>query len=112
MILGQFLPGLIKSDILIDVFSEVAREEFLSDEHKALAYSDINIKISKNRYLVSPFSFAKILESANIKKKDLVLLIGSGVGYETMIISKIAGTINSLEQDKNLFEAAQLNLKK
>ena len=48
MILGQFLPGLIKSNILIDVFSEVAREEFLSDEHKALAYSDINIKISKN----------------------------------------------------------------
>ena len=112
MILGQFLPGLVKSDILIEVFSEVDRENFLSDENKPLAYSDVNLKISKNRYLVSPFSFAKILEAADIKKKDLVLLIGAGIGYETMILSKIAGTVISLEEDKNLFKTAEVNLKK
>ena len=110
MILGQFLPGLIKNKKIIEIFSNVEREFFLNEDLKALAYSDLNLRIKKNRYLVSPFNFAKILETSEIKEKEMVLLIGSGVGYETMIMSKIAGTVISMEEDKDLFKISEENL--
>lgn len=112
MILGQFLPGLIKNENLIEVFSQIAREEFLSQEHKAFAYSDINLKFNEDRYLISPFNFAKILEVSKIKKKEMVLLIGALTGYETVVLSKIAGTVISIEEDKELFKLSEENLKK
>ena len=59
MILGQFLPGLIKDETLINIFSAMPREEFLEEQYKQLAYSDSNINIKKNRSLMSPFSAAK-----------------------------------------------------
>ena len=111
MILGQFLPGLIKEEILIEVFSEVEREKFLKDNLQALAYSDINLKISEDRFLISPFNYAKILEAAKIKKKEMVLLIGAGTGYETIILSKIAGTVIAIEEDRELSKISEENLK-
>ncbi len=111
MILSQFLPGLVKSETLIDVFSETSREQFLPDKYKPLAYSDINIKINKNRFLISPFNFAKILQVSEIKEKDVVLLIGSGLGYEASILSKISATVISLEEDKLFYNLAEENIK-
>ena len=65
---------------------------------KHLAYSDINIKVDKKRYLMSPYCLAKDNRKSNIKSKDVVLLIGSSYGYESAIISKISNTVISLEE--------------
>ncbi len=111
MILSQFLPGLIKKDDIINIFSKTSREDFLPDKFKPLAYSDTNIKVNKNRFLISPFNFAKILQVSNITKKDVVLLIGSGTGYEASILSQISATVISLEEDKNFFNLAEQNIK-
>ena len=54
MIQGQFLPGLIKDKNLLKVFNEVEREKYLPNEVKHLAYSEIDIKVSDQRYLISP----------------------------------------------------------
>ena len=58
-----------------------------------MAYSDINIKVDKERYLIAPYSLAKIIEKSKIKSKDVVLLIGSSFGYESAIISKLSNTV-------------------
>ena len=42
MILGQFLPGLIKDNKILDAFKNVPRESFLPDNFKDISYSDLN----------------------------------------------------------------------
>ena len=66
MILSQFLPGLVKDESLLKVFREVDREIYLSDNFKHMAYSDIHIRVSNQRYFISPFSLAKILDKSGI----------------------------------------------
>ena len=40
MILGQFLPGMIKDESLLNAFNQVDREKYLPNNLKHLAYSD------------------------------------------------------------------------
>tara|TARA_B100000029_G_scaffold493613_1_gene556346 strand:+ start:830 stop:1501 length:672 start_codon:yes stop_codon:yes gene_type:complete len=110
MIISQFLPGLVKDKKLLSVFSEIDREEYLGNDFKHMAYSDIHIRVSSQRYFVSPFSLAKILDKAEIKSKDVVLLVGSGSGYESSIVSKIANTVMALEENINFYKQAETHL--
>ena len=111
MILGQFLPGLIKDNNLLKAFNETDRERYLPNKLRNLAYSDTAIKVDKDRYLISPYCLAKILERSEIKSKDVVLLIGSGYGYESAIVSKISNTVIALEKDINFHNQAEINIK-
>ncbi len=111
MIAGQFLPGLIKDEKLLKVFNEIDREKYLPNELKHLAYSESNIKVASDRYLVSPFFLAKIIEKSSIKTQDVVLLVGSNYGYESAIISKISSAVMALEEDINFHKQADINIK-
>ena len=110
MILSQFLPGLVKNQNLLNVFSEIDREKYLGNDFKHMAYSDIHIRVSSQRYFISPFSLAKILDKALINSKDVVLLVGSGSGYESAIVSKIASTVMALEENINFYKQAETHL--
>ncbi len=110
MILSQFLPGLVKNQNLLNVFSEIDREKYLGNDFKHMAYSDIHIRVSSQRYFISPFSLAKILDKALINSKDVVLLVGSGSGYESAIVSKIASAVMALEENINFYKQAETHL--
>ena len=112
MILGQFLPGLIKDEKIINFYNEISRENFLPDSFKALAYSDLNIRINIKRCLPSPFNSAKIFQEANLQSKEIILLIGANYGYEAAILSKIVDTVIALEEDKEMKNIAEENIKK
>ena len=47
MILGQFLPESIKDKKVLKAYETIAREKFLPDQFKPIAYSDLNIKIDQ-----------------------------------------------------------------
>ena len=111
MILGQFLPGQIKEKNLLKAFNEIDREKYLPHKLRYLAYSDIEIKVEKKRYLMSPYCLAKILEKSEINSKDVVLLVGSGYGYESAIVSRISNTVMALEENVNFYNQAEINIK-
>ena len=110
MILNQFLPGLVKNQLLLNTFKKVDREKYLEKDFKHMAYSDLNIKVTENRYFISPFSLAKILDKAQINPKDVVLLVGGGTGYESEILSKIASTVMALEDNLEFYNQAEAHL--
>ncbi|MBF96274.1 MAG: Protein-L-isoaspartate O-methyltransferase [Alphaproteobacteria bacterium MarineAlpha9_Bin4] len=110
MIQGQFLPGLVKDENLLNIFRKIDRETYLGNNFKHMAYSDIHIRVSNQRYFISPFSLAKILDKSEINSKDVVLLVGSGCGYESAIVSKMASTVMALEENINFFKQAETHL--
>ncbi len=107
MILGQFLPGLIKNNRVLEAFQAVPRESFLPEIFKDISYSDLNIKIGNRRFIPSPFNAAKILQEANFKGNEVVLLIGSNYGYEAVVASQMVDTIIAIEEDKKLKEFSE-----
>ena len=111
MILGQFLPASIKNSKILKIYETLARESFLPNYQKSIAYSDLNVKVSQNRYVPSPLNSAKIFQEANLTGKEVVLLIGANYGYEASILSSMVETVIAIEEDKKLFNLGERNIK-
>ena len=111
MILGQFLPSSIKNKKILKTYETLARESFLPESHKLIAYSDQNIKVSQTRYLPSPLNSAKIFQEGNFSGKEVVLLIGANYGYEATILSSLVDTVIAIEEDTKLFNLGERNIK-
>ena len=111
MILGQFLPASIKNNKILKSYETLARESFLPNHHKPIAYSDLNVKVTDKRYLPSPLNSAKIFQEANFSGKEVVLLIGANYGYEAAILSSMVETVIAIEEDKKLFNLGESNFK-
>ena len=83
----QLKPNKIINLNLIDAFLKVPREIFVNKKNINQCYLDVNIDLTKNRFLLNPMVSARLIQSLNISKDDTVLTIGSGVGYNSVILS-------------------------
>ena len=111
MILGQFLPASIKNKKILEIYENLAREIFLPNYQKPIAYSDLNIKVTQKRHLPSPLNSAKIFQEANFTGKEVVLLVGANYGYEATILSSMVETVIAIEEDIKLFNLGERNIK-
>ena len=83
----QLKPNKIIDLNLINAFLNVPREIFVNKKNTNHCYLDVNIDLTKNRFLLNPMVSARLIQSLNISKNDTVLTIGSGVGYNSVILS-------------------------
>ncbi|EJF82983.1 protein-L-isoaspartate O-methyltransferase family protein [Bartonella rattimassiliensis] len=103
---------------VLEAFLTVSRENFVSEDIKALSYLDTDIVLCPvqdeipTRYLMKPASLAKLLQLAAIKSSDIVLDIGANSGYCAALLSKLAGFVIALESNQALFECALEALKR
>ena len=111
MILGQFLPASIKNKKILKTYETLARESFLPNHYKFIAYSDLNVQVTQKRHLPSPLNSAKIFQEANFTGKEVVLLIGANYGYEAAILSRMVETVIAIEEDTKLFNVGERNIK-
>lgn len=110
MVENQIRTTDVTSHSVLQAFLSVAREDFVPEKAKALAYIDTDIELAPGRFLMEASPLAKLLQAAEITKDDTVLEIGTGTGYVAALLSRVAGSVVSLESDAALAEAASRNL--
>jgi protein-L-isoaspartate(D-aspartate) O-methyltransferase len=96
-------------------FLEVPREEFVPHELKALAYSDLALKIGAvehggSRQLLAPMVLARLLQEADVKPEEKILDIAAGTGYSTAILAGLAKSVTALEEDSKFQTIIASNL--
>ena len=102
MVEGQIKPlGNISKQVM-DAFLSIPRDQFVPLELKNFAYLEKNIELSNGRFLLKPSLIAKIISLADFNSSDTVLIIGSSTGYSSAILSNIAETVISIEEDDQL----------
>jgi protein-L-isoaspartate(D-aspartate) O-methyltransferase len=116
MIQQQIRPwGVLDPDVLA-LLNEFKREEFVPEEHKELAFADIEIPLKSNarpgQTLLAPRIEARLLQDLAIKNTDKVLEIGAGSGYMTALLAAKAEFVYSVEIDPELVDQARRNLRK
>lgn len=84
----------------------VARERFVPNAARALAYADVPVAVAPGRYLLDPRSFAKLLQLAQIDAGDRVLDVACGTGYSAAVLARLAAEVVALEQDADLVRIA------
>jgi protein-L-isoaspartate(D-aspartate) O-methyltransferase len=101
---------------LLRRFLTVPRELFLPHDLVPLAYSDLQLTLKSDsgrplRSLLPPLILARMLQEAEIRESDRVLLIGGGTFYSAAIAAPLAREIVALEDDARLAATAQSYLK-
>ena len=86
----QLKPNKIIDLNLINAFLKVPREIFVNKKNINQCYLDVNIDLTKNRFLLNPMVSARLIQSLDISKDDTVLTIGSGaVSYTHLTLPTI-----------------------
>ena len=107
MVDTQVRPSDVTKFSIIDALLNVPREKFVPDGKREAAYIGENLGIGPSRVILEPRTLAKLLDILDIKNNELVLDIGSGLGYSSAVISRMAELVIAVEQDKGFATEAE-----
>ena len=112
MVEGQIKPiGGMQKNIL-DAFNSINRDDFVPKNLKGNSFSERNLFLKRDRFILKANLTAKIISVLNISNEENVLVIGSSTGYSSAVISRIAETVISIEEDKELLVFSEEAVKK
>lgn len=107
MIEQQIRTWEVLDSVVLDLLKEVPREAFVPKEYAGLAFADLEIPIGQGQMMLSPKMEGRILQALQIKPTDKVLEIGTGSGYLTSLMAKLAKEVISVELNPALAKVAQ-----
>jgi protein-L-isoaspartate(D-aspartate) O-methyltransferase len=76
----------------------VPREMFVPEPLRAMSYDDSPLPVAGGQTISQPFIVAWMTQYAALTRTSRVLEIGTGTGYQTAILAKIAGHVWSIDR--------------
>ncbi|RKZ92034.1 MAG: protein-L-isoaspartate O-methyltransferase [Candidatus Parabeggiatoa sp. nov. 1] len=111
MVEQQIRPWEVLEQRVLDLISDVPREEFAPTAYHSLAFADINIPLAHDQAMMSPKVEGRLLQALMLRPSDTVLEIGTGSGYLTALLAKSAKHVESVDIFEGFVKAAEVKLK-
>ena len=111
MVDGQVLTADVTDHRILDAMLALPREEFVPASKRALAYLDLDLDVAEGgsvpRCLIKPMLLGKLLQAAEIRASDNVLIVGCASGYAAAVAARLAGKVTATERDEALAAKAR-----
>lgn len=107
MIEQQIRPWDVLNTDVLDVIQSVPRELFVPEQHRKLAFADLEIPLAHDQVMMSPKVEARILQALQISPDDTALEIGTGSGYLAACLATMATHVTTIEYYADLSSSAQ-----
>lgn len=107
MVDTQVRPADVTRFPIIHAMQSVPREAFVPRALREAAYMGENLDLGGGRVILEPRTLAKMLESLNIRDDELVLDVGSALGYSAAVMAIMAQAVVALEEDEAMSAEAQ-----
>ncbi len=91
---------------VLDLIKKVKREQFVPADKQSLAFVDMEIPLGHGAAMWSPKLEARAVQALKLKRSDRVLEVGTGSGYLTALLSRMAEHVTSIELVKELSDRA------
>jgi protein-L-isoaspartate(D-aspartate) O-methyltransferase len=95
---------------LLDAITAVPRADFVPPEQTGSAYDDIPLPIPQGQVTTQPSLVAKMVAALELSPSDKVLEVGTGFGWQTALLARIAGCVWSVERWEEIAAAARAHL--
>lgn len=102
----------IRDPRVLDAAGRVPRELFVPEKYASSAYNDNPLPIGMGQTISQPYIVALMTQLLELKGTEHVLEIGTGSGYQTALLSELAGRVYTIERFGELSEQAQAILPK
>jgi protein-L-isoaspartate(D-aspartate) O-methyltransferase len=97
---------------VLDVMNKLPRHLFVPQALQSQAYKDNALPIASGQTISQPFIVARMTEILELTRRDKVLEIGAGTGYQTAVLAALSRSVFSVERLPNLAIEARERLKR
>ena len=97
---------------VLSAMAKVPRHEFVPVEVQPYAYQNTPLPIGFDKTISQPLMVAVMTDLLELKPDDVVLEIGTGLGYQTAVLAELAGKVYSVEIIDELAQRAVQRLKR
>jgi protein-L-isoaspartate(D-aspartate) O-methyltransferase len=97
---------------VLSAMAKVPRHEFVPIEVQPYAYLNMPLPIGFDKTISQPLMVAVMTDLLELKPDDVVLEIGTGLGYQAAVLAELAGRVYSVEIIDELAQRAVQRLKR
>lgn len=110
MIRDQIIARGVSDPRVLDALRAVPRELFVPPHFQASAYDDTPLPLDCGQTISQPYIVAVMSQLLALRGNERVLELGTGSGYQTAILAKLAAHVYSAEVEPTLAQIASARL--
>jgi protein-L-isoaspartate(D-aspartate) O-methyltransferase len=95
----------ISDERLLDAMNSIPRHYFLDSAFDKVAYEDKAFPISEGQTISQPYTVAYQTQLLEVRPFEKVLEIGTGSGYQSIVLAAMGAQVYTIERQKKLFDA-------
>jgi protein-L-isoaspartate(D-aspartate) O-methyltransferase len=92
----------IRNPLILEAMRQVPRHLFVPPVVVAKAYGPSALPIGFGQTISQPYIVARMIELLELRGTEKVLEIGTGTGYQAMVLSRLAARVFSIERINDL----------
>ena len=100
----------VHDERLLTAIAEVPRTGFVPGEYRARAHIDTPVPIAHDQVTTQPSLVARMVDALALSGDETVLEIGTGYGWQTALLARLAAEVWSIERFATLADTARANL--
>jgi protein-L-isoaspartate(D-aspartate) O-methyltransferase len=100
----------VRDERVLKAVADLPRTGFVPPEHVQRAHVDTPVPIPHDQVTTQPSLVAQMVEALALSGDEVVLEIGTGYGWQTALLARLAAEVWSVERFADLAEAARANL--
>ena len=94
----------ITDERALDAILHIPRHFFLDSAFDKVAYEDKAFPIAEGQTISQPYTVAYQTQLLEIKPYEKVLEIGTGSGYQSIVLAEMGAQVYTIERQKKLFD--------
>ena len=111
MVARQLRRRNILDEEVLAAMGEIPREHFLPRGQRAMAYQDRALPLTGRQTMSQPYMVAAMTEALELSPGQRVLEVGTGSGYQTAILARLADEVFTIERLPGMAAAARALLR-
>ncbi|WP_330337423.1 protein-L-isoaspartate(D-aspartate) O-methyltransferase [Streptomyces sp. NBC_00557] len=100
----------IADERLLEAVRATPRAAFVPAGERAAAYQDVPVPIGEGQVTTQPSLSALMIEALSLSGSEHVLEVGTGLGFQTALLARLAADVVSVEMRPDIARRARENL--
>lgn len=97
----------IRDEAVLRAFAKVERHLFVPEPFTSRSYEDSALPIGKGQTISQPYTVAVMTEAMEVKPGAKTLEVGTGSGYQAVILAELGARVFTMERDRTLLAGAR-----
>ncbi|WP_018914349.1 erythromycin esterase family protein [Thiomonas sp. FB-6] len=106
MVREQIASRGVDDERVLEALQQVAREAFVPESAREAAYEEVSLRLDDGRLLPQAHVLAVALAALELRAGEKVLEIGTGCGYGSAVLARLAAEVRTVEPDARMAERA------